>query len=232
MVAPVIGSQLVPLRIRVIISVAITFVVAPVLPEMPAVAALSIDAMLIVAQQLLIGIALGFFLQMVFQTLVLAGQMTAMQMGLGFASMMDPVNGVNVAVISSFYLMFVTALFIALDGHLIMLEVLIESFYTLPINRNFSFVEGSLLPIVSSISWIFSSAMVIALPAMTTLLISNFAFGIMTRAAPQLNIFALGFPVAMLLGLCLIWLTLPSVAEATGELFDGAFMRLRSFINP
>ena len=126
----------------------------------------------------------------------------------------------------------VTALFIALDGHLIMLEVLIESFYTLPINRNFSFVEGSLLPIVSSISWIFSSAMVIALPAMTTLLISNFAFGIMTRAAPQLNIFALGFPVAMLLGLCLIWLTLPSVAEATGELFDGAFMRLRSFINP
>jgi flagellar biosynthetic protein FliR len=126
--------------------------------------------------------------------------------------------------------MFVTALFIALDGHLIMLEVLIESFYTLPINTDFRFVQGSLLAIVNSISWIFSSAMVIALPALCALLITNFAFGIMTRAAPQLNIFALGFPVAMMFGLSLTWLTLPAVAEAAGNLFSDTFVFMRNVI--
>ncbi len=230
MVAPVIGSQLVPMRIRVIVAVAIAFIVAPVLPEMPAVGALSITTLVIVAQQILIGVALGFFLQMVFQTLVLAGQMIAMQMGLGFAAMMDPSNGVSVTVVSSFYLMFITTLFVVLDGHLVMVEVLIESFYTLPISTEFSFAQDSLFAIVSSISWIFASAMVISLPAISALLITNFAFGIMTRAAPQLNIFALGFPVALLFGLVLLWLTLPMVAEVSTELFADAFDRMRFFI--
>lgn len=232
MVAPVIGSQLVPTRIRLIIAVAISVLVAPVLPNMPQVEALSIQAILLIGQQVLIGVSLGFFLQMVFQTLVLAGQMIAMQMGLGFASMVDPTNGVNVAVVSSFYLMFVTMIFIAMDGHLTMLEVLVESFYSLPISLEFSFATTSLLAIISSISWIFSSAMIIALPALTALLITNVGFGIMTRAAPQLNIFALGFPVALILGVSLMWLTLPAVAESAINLFEQAFTRMAQLTNP
>jgi flagellar biosynthetic protein FliR len=231
MVAPVIGSQLVPTRIRLIIAVAIAVLIAPVLPDMPQVQGLSVQAMLLVGQQLLIGLSLGFFLQMVFQTFVLAGQMIAMQMGLGFASMMDPTNGVNVAVVSSFYLMFVTMLFIALDGHLTMLEVLVESFRSLPISLDFNFASTPLLAIISSISWIFSSAMIIALPALTALLITNVAFGIMTRAAPQLNIFALGFPVSLLLGVFLMWLTLPAVAESATNLFEQAFIRMAQLTN-
>ncbi|MFT6093548.1 MAG: flagellar biosynthetic protein FliR [Pseudohongiellaceae bacterium] len=231
MVAPVIGSQLVPTRIRLIIAVAIAVLIAPVLPDMPQVKGLSVQAMLLVGQQLLIGLSLGFFLQMVFQTFVLAGQMIAMQMGLGFASMMDPTNGVNVAVVSSFYLMFVTMLFIALDGHLTMLEVLVGSFRSLPISLDFNFASTSLLAIISSISWIFSSAMIIALPALTALLITNVAFGIMTRAAPQLNIFALGFPVSLLLGVFLMWLTLPAVAESAANLFEQAFIRMAQLTN-
>ncbi|MFT4886125.1 MAG: flagellar biosynthetic protein FliR [Pseudohongiellaceae bacterium] len=231
MVAPVIGSQLVPTRIRLIIAVAIAVLIAPVLPDMPQVQGLSVQAILLVGQQLLIGLSLGFFLQMVFQTFVLAGQMIAMQMGLGFASMMDPTNGVNVAVVSSFYLMFVTMLFIALDGHLTMLEVLVESFRSLPISLDFNFASTSLLAIISSISWIFSSAMIIALPALTALLITNVAFGIMTRAAPQLNIFALGFPVSLLLGVFLMWLTLPAVAESAANLFEQAFIRMAQLTN-
>jgi flagellar biosynthetic protein FliR len=231
MVAPVIGSQLVPTRIRLIIAVAIAVLIAPVLPDMPQVQGLSVQAILLVGQQLLIGLSLGFFLQMVFQTFVLAGQMIAMQMGLGFASMMDPTNGVNVAVVSSFYLMFVTMLFIALDGHLTMLEVLVESFRSLPISLDFNFASTSLLAIISSISWIFSSAMIIALPALTALLITNVAFGIMTRAAPQLNIFAMGFPVSLLLGVFLMWLTLPAVAESAANLFEQAFIRMAQLTN-
>ena len=228
MVAPVIGSQLVPARIRLIAAVAVTVVVAPVLPAMPQLEPLSLQALVIVAQQLFIGILLGFFLQMIFQVLVLAGQMIAMQMGLGFASMMDPTNGVNVAVVSSFYLMFTTALFIAFDGHLEMLRVLVESFYSVPVLPSLANGDGITIAIVSQISWIFSSAMLIALPALTALLISNFAFGIMTRAAPQLNIFALGFPVALMFGLFLIWLTLPTVGEVAAGLFDQGFDVLRN----
>ena len=86
------------------------------------------------------------------------------------------------------------------------------------------------MAIVNSIGWVFSSAMVIALPALCALLITNFAFGIMTRAAPQLNIFALGFPVAMMFGLALAWLTLPAVTEAVGNLFNDAFVLMRNVI--
>ena len=122
MAAPVLGSQLVPMRIKLIIALAVTLVVTPLLPPVPEVAPLSLSALAMVVQQLLIGAALGFFLQLVFQIMVLAGQMIAMQMGLGFASMMDPTNGVNVTVVSSFYLMFVTVLFVAFDGHLQMIR--------------------------------------------------------------------------------------------------------------
>lgn len=230
MVAPVVGSQLVPARIRLIVAVAIAVLMVPVLPPVPQIEALSLQAIILIGQQLLIGLALGYFLQMVFQTLVLAGQMIAMQMGLGFASMMDPTNGVNVAVVSSFYLMFGTMLFIALDGHLTMIEVLVQSFYSLPITEEFDFASTSLMSIVSSISWVFSSAMVIALPALTALLITNVAFGIMTRAAPQLNIFALGFPVALLLGVFLMWLTLPAVTESVSILYEQAFIRMAGFV--
>jgi flagellar biosynthetic protein FliR len=231
MAAPVLGSQLVPMRIKLIIAVAVTVVVTPLLPAVPEVAPLSLSALALVLQQLLIGVALGFFLQLVFQTMVLAGQMIAMQMGLGFASMMDPTNGVNVTVVSSFYLMFVTVLFVAFDGHLQMIRVLVESFYTVPMAVDFSFIDNSVFPIVNALGWVFSSAMILALPAITALLISNFAFGIMTRAAPQLNMFALGFPVALMFGLFLIWLTFPTFTRLSGELFNEAFEFMGSLIN-
>ena len=232
MVAPVIGSQLVPARIRMVIALSLTVIIVPVLPDMPNIEGLSLKAMFLIGQQVLIGVALGFFMQLMFHTLVLAGQMIAMQMGLGFASMVDPSNGINVTVVSTFYLLFITILFVSLDGHLTMLKVIVDSFYSLPINSEFTFANTSMLAIVASISWIFSSAMVIALPALTALLITNFAFGIMTRAAPQLNIFALGFPVSLLFGMFLIWLTLPAVTNASVNLFDEGFLRINQLINP
>jgi flagellar biosynthetic protein FliR len=232
MVAPVLGSQLVPVRLRLIIAVVLTLLIMPGLPPMPQIEALSLQAGVLVGQQLLLGAALGFFLQMVFHALVLAGQMVAMQMGLGFASMMDPANGVNVTVLSNFYLMFVTALFVTLDGHLRMLEVLGLSFVSFPIGQEGDVLMSSMSNLFSTMGWVFSSAMIIALPALTALLITNCAFGIMTRAAPQLNIFALGFPVALLLGLFFIWLTLGAVADAASALFADSFLRLNDLLAP
>jgi flagellar biosynthetic protein FliR len=207
----------------------LSLLVAPTLPPVPAIEGVSLTAMLIVAQQILIGAALGFFLQMLFQLFVLLGQMIAMQMGLGFASMIDPANGVNVAIVSTFYLMFVTVLFISFDGHLVMIEVIVESFEQIPISTRGLDTEVY-YQLISTISWAFSSALLLALPALTALLITNFAFGIMTRAAPQMNIFALGFPIALMFGLFIIWVSMAFFLDSVESIFAEMFVRMRALL--
>lgn len=227
--APVLGSNFVPVRVRLILALAVSMLVAPSLPPVPQIEGLSLTVMIVVVQQILIGLALGFFLQMLFQIFVLLGQMIAMQMGLGFASMVDPSNGVNVAILSTFYLMFVTMLFITFDGHLVMIEIIADSFVQVPIGTG-GLGNDVYMQIVSTISWVFSSALLLALPALTALLMTNFAFGIMTRAAPQMNIFALGFPVALMFGLFVIWLSLGFFLDAAAGIFNEMFIRMRALL--
>ncbi|PCH59995.1 MAG: flagellar biosynthetic protein FliR [SAR86 cluster bacterium] len=229
-VVPVFGTQLVPARIRIVLSLTIAILVAPLLPPMPEVEGISPAAVVIIIQQIFIGVALGFFMQLIFHTFVIAGQLIAMQMGLGFASMMDPTNGVSVPVVSSMYLMVVTLLFITMNGHLLMLKLIVDSFTTFPVSTSFDILDSGLLQIINGISWIFSSALIIALPAITALLITNFAFGVMTKAAPQLNIFALGFPVAMILGMFILWLTMDSYIESAKRIFTDMFLILETLI--
>src|SRR5690606_25482277 len=118
MVMPVIGTQLVSARIRLYMAVAFTAAIAPVLPPMPEVAALSLHAMLLIGEQIIIGVLMGFSLQLMFHIFVFAGQVISMQMGLGFASLMDPATGVSVPLLGQFLLMLVTLLFLAVNGHL------------------------------------------------------------------------------------------------------------------
>lgn len=207
MVAPIVGTRLVPARIRLMLALLISMVLVPNLPAMPMLDSVSIPAFILVIQQVLIGVGMGLVLQVLLQIFVVAGQMIAMQMGLGFASMMDPANGVSVAVLSQFHLMLVTLLFLSMNGHLAMIEVLTESFYTLPVGGGF-FTTNALWSLVGWGSWMFSSALLMALPAVASLLIINFSMGIVTRAAPQLNIFAIGFPFMLIIGLCIVWITM------------------------
>ncbi|MDT8428975.1 MAG: flagellar biosynthetic protein FliR [Pseudomonadales bacterium] len=227
--APLIGTQLVPARVRIVLAVAIALLLVPILPPGPQLSGLSLATVLVIMHQLLIGVALGFFLQLLFQLFVLMGQMIAMQMGLGFASMIDPSNGINVAIMSSFYLMFVSLLFILFDGHLVMIEVLVDSFTSIPV-AEVSLGPAVLMQIVQTIGWVFSSAMMLSLPALTALLVTNFSFGIMTRAAPQLNIFALGFPIALMFGLFIVWISMSVFLEAAEGLFADVFIMMRSLI--
>jgi len=227
--SPVIGSNFVPVRVRMILALAVSLVVSPTLPELPPVPGLSLSLLLVVLQQILIGVALGFFLQMLFQIFILLGQMIAMQMGLGFASMVDPTNGISVAILSTFYLMFVVFLFVVMDGHLLMIQVIADSFEQIPISAT-PVQNDFYFRMVSTISWVFSSALLLALPALTALLITNFAFGIMTRAAPQMNIFALGFPIALMFGLFIIWLSLGNFVDVASSVFAEMFARMRALM--
>ena len=191
-------------RVRLGLALLMTILIVPMIPPVPQVEALSADAVVITLQQILIGVGLGFALTALWQLFVIAGQMIAMQMGLGFASMVDPANGVNVPVLAQIYTITITLLFLVMNGHLVAFEVFIESFYTLPIGLE-GLGQGDLWALAHRISWMFVSAMLLALPAVTAVLIVNISFGVMTRAAPQMNIFALGFPIGLIFGLFAIW---------------------------
>lgn len=228
-VMPLLGSQLVPQRIRIILAVTITLVVAPLLPPTPRVDALSLASLIIILQQMLIGIALGFMVEVVTQVFVVAGQLIAMQTGLGIATTVDPAQGVSVVVVSQWFLFLVSLTFLALNGHLVLIELLADSFHTLPVSDQ-GWTSNDLGRIVQWGGWMFASALIIALPALTALLVVNLAFGVMTRAAPQLNIFALGFPVTMMVGLAIIWLNIGSLGETFRQLLLTLFEFLRTLI--
>jgi len=222
MVMPLIGTRMVSQRIRLLLAVAITLVLVPVLPPFPHADAVSVASLVIVLQQLLIGIALGFVIELVTQVFVIAGQLIAMQTGLGIATTVDPSQGASVVVISQWLLFMVSLVFLSLNGHLVMIEILADSFRTLPVGFEGLGPEAFGL-IVSWSGWMFAAALVISLPALTALLIVNLAFGVMTRAAPQLNIFALGFPVTMIVGLFILWLTLSDMAQSFQGYMDILF---------
>jgi flagellar biosynthetic protein FliR len=209
MVMVTIGGSSVPSRIRGLLALAITVMVAPILPQAPAVDLFSLPGMLISAQQVLIGVAMGFVSLLMLNTFVLAGQIIGMQTSLGFASMVDPSNGQQVPLVGQFYLLLSSLLFFAIDGHLIMIQMVVTSFETLPIGVGLS--PANFNQIAEFGGWMFATALTIALSAATALLLINFSFGVMTRAAPQLNIFAIGFPITMLSGLLVLWLTLGGI---------------------
>jgi flagellar biosynthetic protein FliR len=228
MTMPIIGTTLVPTRVRLYLALAMTVVVAPTLPPMPEVHALDLSALVLIAQQIIIGAALGLSLQLFFQAFVIAGQIVGIQMGMGFASMVDPVNGVSVAVIGQFFTMLVTLLFLAMNGHLVVFETLIESFTTLPVGEGL--VTGNIWQLVLRLGWVMGAALVLVLPAITALLVVNIAMGVMTRAAPQLNIFSIGFPLTLVLGMGILWVTLGDILNQYQPLAVDALQLLRDMV--
>ena len=217
MAMPVIGTRLVSVRFRVVLAILISFLALPLLPEMPAVEPMSAAGLTISFHQILIGLAMGFILQMVLGALTIAGEAIAMTMGLGFASMVDPANGVNVPVLSQFFLIIGTLLFLALGGHLMIIQLVVSSFQALPVG--FDGIEReSFWVIISFSSQMFIAAIWIALPALISILVITLAMGIMTRAAPQLNIFSVGFPVTMLMGFIIMMLLMPTILPRFNQL--------------
>ncbi|OOG88386.1 flagellar biosynthetic protein FliR [Pseudomonas sp. A25(2017)] len=222
---PIFGTTLVPRRVRLYFALAITVVIAPGLPPMPPVHALDLSALMLVAEQILIGALMGFSLQLFFQAFVVAGQIISIQMGMAFASMVDPTNGVTTAVIGQFLTMLVTLLFLAMNGHLVVFEVLTESFTTMPVGS--ALLVNHFWEIAGKLGWVLGAAMVLVLPAITALLVVNIAFGVMTRAAPQLNIFSIGFPLTLVLGMVIFWVSLGDILNQYQPLATQALQLLR-----
>ncbi|MGM0592961.1 MAG: flagellar biosynthetic protein FliR [Pseudomonadota bacterium] len=229
MLAPVIGSTNVPMRVRLMLALAVTVVVYPSLPQVPAVTPFSWPALGIIFQQLLTGLALGFALLLVFGAVVTGGQIIAMQMGLGFATMVDPQNGTQVPVLSQLYTLMTTLLFLSMDAHLVMIQLLAESFRVLPI-AEVGMDRDAFHALAGWGTNLFAGALWLALPAVASLLLVNTAFGVMARAAPQLNIFAIGFPFAMIMGFVVILFSLPNLLPQFSHLLEQGFGLFESLL--
>lgn len=227
--APLFGTRTVPVRVRIGLAVVLTVVIAPMLPPAPALDPLSAEAIRVVIAQVMIGLVMGFALQLVFSAFVVGGQIISMGMGLGFAAMNDPVSGVSVPVVGQFYTVTVTLLFLTLNGHLLLIEALVDSFDALPVGTQGIAPEG-LWDLVNWAGRMFAWAVLISLPAVGALLLANIGFGIMTRAAPQLNIFAVGFIAIILLGLLVVYFTLPNLLPQLMGLMDEIFALLRHLL--
>ena len=222
MVAPLFGASYLPRRLRIVIALALTVVLLPVIPRPASIALMSADGFVTTAQQVLIGVAMGFALQLMFDALTLAGQLLANAMGLGFAFTIDPLRAVTTQSLGQLYVLLGTLTFLALNGHIALIETLARSFQTLPIGpRGLS--PAALHALANWGSTMLLGAVRIALPGLTALLVINLAFGVTSRAAPALNLFAVGFPITLAIGMLVVLLGLPSMQSGLIEMLGSAF---------
>jgi flagellar biosynthetic protein FliR len=216
--APLFGNSSVPPTVKILLGVLLATIIAPTVPALPAADPMSLAGLLILVREMLIGLAMGFTIRIVFAAVEMAGEISSLTMGLGFATLFDPQSRGRSTAISQFLSLLATLAFLSVNAHLVLLSALAESFISLPIAagpvNGAGFREMAL--------WggkIFSSGVQISLPIVAALLITNIALGILTRAAPQLNLFGIGFPITLGVGLLVIGMTLPYLSGPLQNLF-------------
>ena len=208
---PVIAQRSVPVRLRVALAFLIALCAQASLPDAPAVALDSAQAFLVIVQQVLIGLALGFAARVVFSAIELAGELVGLQMGLNFAGFFDPATGGQTTAVSRFYGVSVAWLFIVINGHLLLIAAVVQSFQAFPVGPEpFAFLRSAQPQLWGA--EIFRLGLWIALPMIAMLLFVNLVLGIVSRVAQQMNVFAIGFPITLSVGLLGVLLTLPMMS--------------------
>ncbi len=209
--APIFSHSSIPNQVKLGLGIMLTLIIMPTLPPLPQFEIFSFQGLLILVQQLVIGLAIGFSMRLVFSAVEMAGQLIGMSMGLGFASFYDPQTQGQSTAVNQFLVLLSMLIFLSLDGHLIIVTAVANSFITMPIA-----VGGGGINPMKIAMWgetIFSAGLLLALPAVTALLITNMALGILTRTAPQLNLFGVGFPVTLSIGFLVLALALPGMLK-------------------
>ncbi|NVK31751.1 MAG: flagellar biosynthetic protein FliR [Gammaproteobacteria bacterium] len=225
---PVMGANAMPVRIRVMYAFFLSFTIAPLIPEVPEVDLLSGTAVLIALHEVILGAAIGLCLQFIFVSLIAAGEQMALSMGLGFATMIDPANGVSVPVLGQL-LMIIGALLYFVSGlHGQVIETLLASFFKAPV-QTMAFDKDIFFQIASAMSFVAMSAVLISLPITASVLLVYVGLGVMTRAAPQMNIFSVGFPVTLMTGIIGVLLLMPAL-DLAFERLGVIFMNLANAV--
>lgn len=214
---PVLGNRTIPARVKVLLSLLVALIVVPTLPAMPKVDPASAAGLLVLAQQILIGVAMGFVARIVVAAAEMAGQLAGLQVGLGFAVFFDPQGSGQTPVVAQFYGLIAVLTLLSTDGHHVMLTALVQSFRTLPIDSQ-PVAAAGLRVLADWGGEIFRAGLMLSMPVVGALLVANVSMGVLTRAAPQLNIFAVGFPVTLGLGFLMLYLSVPLIVPAIENL--------------
>lgn len=218
-VMPVFSNRAVPRRVRIALAFFIALAAQAALPPAPVIALDSAAALLVLLQQLFIGLAIGFAVRIVFAAFEFAGELVGLQMGLNFASFFDPTTGGQATAMARFFGTMATLLFLVLDGHLVVIAALAQSFHAFPVSPE----PLALLRELQPQRWgaeIFRSGLWIALPMVAMLVFVNLVLGVVARVAQQMNIFAIGFPLTLTVGLLGVALTLPLLQAPFAALLE------------
>ena len=227
MVAPVLSLDAITIRIRILFAFILTWLIYPLM-DWPRLDPTTAQGLVEVFNQAAIGLLMGLMLQIVLAAVVVGGQTIASKMGLAMASLMDPNFG-NVPVIAQLLLIMASLIFLGLGGHVLMLELLLQSFQLLPIGTGLLSIDamGSL---IAWSSMMFTGAVLLSLPILVVLLTVNIGLGVVTRAAPTLNIIAVGFPALILVGFLVFYASIDSISARIQWLWLGAFAQVRMIL--
>ncbi|HEY3596536.1 MAG TPA: flagellar biosynthetic protein FliR [Paraburkholderia sp.] len=223
--APILGHMSVPMRVKIGLAAFMAVVVAPTLGPLPQVTVFSAAGTWILVNQVLIGIALGFTMQIVFAAVETAGGIIGLGMGLGFATIFDPQSSGSTDVLSMLLNMIAMLAFVALDGHLQVISTLVMTFRSVPVSADLLGAPGWR----TLAEWggtLFAGGLMLALPVVAALLIANLCLGILNRAAPQIGVFQVGFPLTMLVGMLLVQLMLPNMIPFFARLIDSGLAEM------
>ncbi len=210
--APVFSSRAIPVRAKVALAFFVALALQASLPDMPIVGFNDPQIFAVVLQQVGVGLAIGFAVRVVFAAVELAGEVVGFQMGLNFAAFFDPAIGAQSSAVARFFGQMTSLLFLVMNGHLMLLMAVHKSFRAFPVDQNFlqTLTQMKLQRLGADL---FASALWIALPMVGMLMFANLALGIVSRVAPQMNIFAVGFPITLVVGLIGIAVTLPMLDQ-------------------
>ena len=227
--APILGEAAVPRPVKVVIAVLLALVITPTLDAPPVVPLISVAGLWIMISQVLIGAAMGFSMRMVFAAVQVAGEYVGLQMGLSFASFFDPTSGGNTMVLARLLNVMAMLVFLSLDGHLMMIRILAESFHALPI-ADAPLARGGWSLLAAAGAHVVADGLMLALPLIATLLSLNLAMGILNRVSPQFSIFSVGFPITLLAGLAMLQLLMQYLTPFLALRFDAAFDLIPQFL--
>jgi flagellar biosynthesis protein FliR len=228
--APIFSHSAIPKRVKLGIGIMLTLIIMPTLPPIPQFEIYSLQGLHTLIQQLVIGLAIGFSMRLVFSAVDLAGQVIGMSMGLGFATFFDHQSQGQSAAVNQFLMLLAMLIFLSLDGHLMIVTAIANSFISMPISLDASSINP--MKIAMWGETIFRVGLLLALPAVTALLITNMALGILTRAAPQLNLFAIGFPLTLTVGFVVLALSLPGMLKPIENFIEQAVSNMHQVAVP
>jgi flagellar biosynthetic protein FliR len=229
--APATSGSAVPGLVKVVLTLALAFLLGPLVDAPADLSIFSAAGLLAAVLELLIGVSIGMVVQLAFEALVFAGQSISLSMGLGFATLVDPQRGAQVPVLGQLFMIFGTLTYLAINGHLLLLGALAQSFHTLPIGAA-NIDRGFLITVVLWGARVFDTGLLIALPAVIALVIVNLALGVVTRAAPQLNLFGIGFTITLMSGFLVLLAGLDGLMSGISGLIHAALMAVSDLVGP